>query len=107
MTTEILNDDGHTRADLKLLEMAIRKGWEIPDELLRHLPKVAGAIALKGKPRDQIAAMKVLIAMKGQNDERELPKQIEHHHTHDIGPVTEDNIEAQRAIRFARLARSM
>jgi hypothetical protein len=36
-----------------------------------------------------------------------VPQQIEHHHTHSIGPVTEENIEAQRAIRLARLTRSV
>lgn len=71
MTTELLTDAGHSRADLMMVETAIRKGWQIPDQLLEALPKVAGAMALKGKPRDQIAAMKVLLAMKEQNDKPE------------------------------------
>jgi hypothetical protein len=108
MTTELLTDPSHTRADLATVRRAIREGWDIPEQLLSALPKVAGAMAVKGKPRDQIAAMKVLLAMKEQNDRQEpTPQQIEHHHTHNIGPVTEENIEAQRAIRLARLTRSM
>lgn len=75
LTTELLTDPGHTRADLRIVETAIRKGWQIPDQLLEALPKVAGAMALKGKPRDQIAAMKVLLAMKEQNDKPEPQKQ--------------------------------
>ena len=75
MTTELLTDPGHTREDLRIVETAIRKGWLIPDQLLEALPKVAGAMALKGKPRDQIAAMKVLLAMKEQNDKPEPQKQ--------------------------------
>lgn len=105
MTTELLTNLHHTRGDLQMVRTAIRKGWQIPDQLLEALPKVAGAMALKGKPRDQIAAMKVLLAMKEQNESAEPTfQQVEHHHTHDIGPVTEDNIEAQRAKRLARLA---
>lgn len=72
MTTELLADHGHTRSDLRLVETAIRKGWQIPDQLLEALPKVAGAMALKGNPRDQIAAMKVLLAMKEQNEKPEV-----------------------------------
>lgn len=68
MTTELLTDPSHSRADLATVRRAIREGWDIPEQLLATLPKIAGAMALKGKPRDQIAAMKVLLAMKEQND---------------------------------------
>jgi len=70
-TTELLTDPGHTRADLATVRRAIREGWDIPEQLLSALPKIAGAMAVKGKPRDQIAAMKVLLAMKEQNDRPE------------------------------------
>lgn len=69
--TELLTDPGHTRQDLRQINAAIRKGWLIPDQLLDALPKVIGTIALKGKPRDQVAAAKVLIAMKEQNDDEQ------------------------------------
>ena len=109
MTTELLTDPGHSREDLRMVETAIRKGWQIPDQLLEALPKVAGAMALKGKPRDQIAAMKVLLAMKEQNESTEPTyQQIEHHHTHELSPVTAENFERskqQLAERIARLGR--
>jgi hypothetical protein len=109
MTTELLTDSTHTRADLRQVEMAIRRDWKIPDQLMEALPRVAGAMALKGKPRDQIAAMKVLLAMKEQNNKSEpVPQQIEHHHTHELGPVTADNFaESKRKLaeRIARLGR--
>jgi hypothetical protein len=73
-TTELLTNPGHTREDFRMVETAIRKGWQIPDQLLEALPRVAGVMALKGKPRDQIAAMKVLLAMKEQNDKPEPQK---------------------------------
>jgi hypothetical protein len=71
MTTELLTDPSHARADLATVRRAIREGWDIPEQLLSALPKIAGAMAMKGKPRDQIAAMKVLLAMKEQNDRPE------------------------------------
>lgn len=103
--TELLTDPRHFRSDLRQIETSIRKGWVIPDQLLEALPKVAGKIALNGKPRDQTAAMKVLLAMKEQNDKaKPIPQQIEHRHTHEIGPVTAETIEEHRAIRLARIA---
>lgn len=101
--TELLTDPGHTRSDLRQIESAIRKGWVIPDMVLDALPKTMAVIALKGKPRDQVAAAKVLLAMKGQNDEYEQPRQIEHHHTHDIGPVTADNLAEHKRRLLAEL----
>jgi hypothetical protein len=74
------------------------------------LPKIAGAMALdkKEKTANRLRAMETILKMKGQNDAQEpAPQQVEHHHTHNIGPVTEENIEAQRAIRLARLTRSV
>lgn len=102
MTTELLTNPGHTREDLRMVETAIRKGWQIPEQLLDALPKVAGAIALKGKPRDQIAAMKVLLAMKEQNEKSDP---VEHRHVHELGPITEKNLAEHRARLLAELDR--
>ena len=92
--TELLTDSRHTRSDLRMIETAIRKGWKIPDDLLETLPTTAAEIAAKGKPRDQIAAMSLLVKMKEQNDKAEpqATKQVEHHHVHELGPVTADNL---------------
>jgi hypothetical protein len=109
-TTELLTDPGHVRQDLAYIRQAIRNGWDIPEQLLSALPKIAGAMALdkKEKTANRLRAMETILKMKGQNDAQEpTPQQIEHHHTHNIGPVTEENIEAQRAIRLARLTRSV
>ena len=78
--SDLLTDSGHSRSDLRMVETAIRKGWQIPDQLLEALPKIAGAMALKGKPRDQIAAMALLVKMKEQNNRQEAlaaPKQLQ------------------------------
>ena len=94
--TELLTDSRHTRSDLRMIETAIRKGWKIPDELLETLPTTAAEIATRGKPRDQIAAMSLLVKMKEQNDKAEpQPTQkVEHSHKHlhELGPVTADNL---------------
>lgn len=66
--TELLTDAGHSRSDLKQIEIALRKGWVIPEQLYEALPKIMAAIAVKGKPREQIAAAKVLLNMKSQNE---------------------------------------
>lgn len=68
MTTELLSDSGHTRSDLRMLEMALRKGWAIKDEWLEGMPKVVVNIALKGNNREKLAAIKLLLQMKEQND---------------------------------------
>ena len=66
--TELLTDPGHTRRDLQMIKQAIAHKWDIPEELFSVLPKVAGAMAIKGKGRDQTTAMKILMTMKEQND---------------------------------------
>lgn len=115
MTTELLTDPGHAREDMRLMEQAIKRSVKnpeipIPAAIIEAMPKVTGTILLKGKDRDRLAAGKLLLAFMEYNRSvraDEQPKQIEHHHTHEIGPVTENNIEAQRAKRLARLAGGM
>ena len=103
--TELLTDPGHIRSDLRQIESAIRRGFDIPDVLYQRTAHVVGKLLNEGKAREKLAAARVVIALAEFNRSLEpVPAQIEHHHTHDIGPVTEDNLEAQRAIRLARLA---
>ena len=105
--TELLSDPKHIRGDLQIIRTAIRRGYEIPDELLSALPKIAGALVLDKTQRGQVRlkAIQTIMAMHEYNQAAvEQPKQVEHHHTHDIGQVTKENIEAQRAKRFADLA---
>lgn len=107
MTTELLTDTGHSRSDLAMIRTAIVKGWQIPDKLLEALPKVAGSMALTGKPREQIAAMKVLLAMKEQNDANEKSSRpIQHRHVHELGPITDANIAEHRARLLEELDRT-
>lgn len=108
MSTEII-DEHHSRRDMRMLESAIRKGFDIPEQLLAAVPRVVGTLALKGKPRDQLGAARVLVEMMKYNQALE-PQQpqptqhVEHHHTHELGPVTADNFEQHRQARLARIA---
>lgn len=103
-TTELLTNQSHSREDLRMVESAIRKGWVIPEQLLESLPKIAGLMALKGKPRDQIAAMKVLLAMKEQNSDEESPKP-QPQTTINVGVNVENVPNTGRGIASAVLAR--
>ena len=73
MTTELLTDPGHTRADLAKVRRAIREGWDIPEQLLSALPKIAGAMAVnpKEKAAVRLKAIATIIKMKEQNDKPE------------------------------------
>jgi hypothetical protein len=103
--TELLSDPSHTRQDLAEIERSLRRGFEIPDVLYQRTAHVVGKLLNEGKAREKLAAARVVIALAEFNRSLQpLPAQVEHHHTHDIGPVTESNIEAQRAKRSARLA---
>lgn len=106
--TELLTDPGHIRQDLAEIERSLRRGFDIPDVLYQRTAHVIGKLLNEGKAREKLAAARVVIALAEFNRSLEpVPSQVEHHHTHDIGPVTESNIEAQRAKRLARLAGTM
>jgi hypothetical protein len=108
MTTELLTDPGHTRADLAMIRKAVKEGWEIPEQMLAALPKVAASIALnrEEKTQNRLKAIETIIKMKGQNDASEpQPQQIEHHHTHELGPVTVDNFAESKRKLAERIAR--
>ena len=73
MTTEILTDPGHSRADLATVRRGIREGWDIPEQLLSALPKIAGAMAVNPKEKAlvRLKAIATIIKMKEQNDKPE------------------------------------
>lgn len=69
--TELLTDPGHTRQDLAMIRQAVRKGWDIPEQLLSALPKVAGAMALDKNEKSavRLKAMETILKMKESNDQ--------------------------------------
>ena len=75
---ELLTEPGHTRQDLAMVRTAIRKGYDIPDELLSALPKIAGALVLDKTQRGQVRlkAIQTIMAMKEANDRAANPQPI-------------------------------
>jgi hypothetical protein len=89
--------EGHRRGDLRMVERAIKNGWDIPESLLEALPKIAANLALTGNPREKISAMRVILAMKEQNDRPEPNQQT----TINVGVNVDNRIDDQRAKTLA------
>ena len=100
-----LIDPHHTRRDLRMIETAISKGWTIPDQLMTALPKVAGALAINGEPREQIAAMQVLLKMKSQNDQQQIARATIQQQTINVGVNVSNELNSGRSLASTVLAR--
>ena len=79
MTTELLTDPGHTRADMRLMEQAVKRSTKnpeipIPPAIIEAMPKVAGTILLKGEPREQLRAGALLLAFMEYNKSLNPPE---------------------------------
>ena len=97
--------------DLQLVRRARREGWLRDVSVMQKIADRVVNIALHN-PDDKLALdaaaeVRQMVAQDLKIEADGIPQQVEHHHTHELGPVTEENIEAQRAIRLARLARSV
>ncbi len=94
---------------MRLIAVAVRNRWQIPDEMREKAPKIAADIATKGATeREKLRAMEVLAAMDRDNisaleklDKLErldagestenvtltlLPPRLARHASHDPGP---------------------
>ena len=59
---------GHEGETLRLLQRAIRNGWDIPQVIVDAAPKVAGKIMTESKDnRDRLRAIEVLATMARDN----------------------------------------
>ena len=101
-----------SRSDMQLIGQAVRKGWKIPDNLLAGLPAALVKIVAEGKPRDKIAAARVLMKMQEANAEAEKPPAVvahAHAHVHRVEsePPANDSSSTsnRRAALAARIAR--
>ena len=73
-TTTILADPHRVKSDARMIEKAIRHGWNIPESILHRLPNIVATLALSSDDdRTRLAAMRVLIAMHGQNQKLDEP----------------------------------
>ena len=70
-----LIDPHHARQDLRTLEMAIRKGFKIPDAIFENAAAIMGQILAKGNNREKVAAARVIVAMNAQNNPPQPPPQ--------------------------------
>ncbi len=101
-----------SRSDMQLIGQAVRKGWKIPDNLLAGLPAALVKIVAEGKPRDKIAAARVLMKMQQANTEAEKPPAVvahAHAHVHRVespeSPANDSTASNRRAALAARIAR--
>ena len=96
--------------DIQLVARARREGWlKDPDDKQRVAQRVV-KIALES-PDDEIALkaaaeLRQMVAQDSKADGEDPPIKHHHHHTHELEPVTAENLEQQRAARIARYARS-
>lgn len=79
MTTEILTDSGHSREDMRLMEQAVDRSKKnpeipIPEAVIAAMPKVAGAILLKGNKREQLRAGALLLSFMEYNKSLNPPQ---------------------------------
>ena len=108
----VLCDDQPVRVigrDLQLIGRARREGWlRDPADMQRIADRVV-RIALDS-PFDDIALkaaaeIRQMVAQDLKIESNGIPQQIEHHHTHDIGPVTADNLAEHKRRLLAELGR--
>ena len=79
MTTELLTDTGHNREDMRLMEQAVDRSKKnpeilIPEAVIAAMPKVAGAILLKGNQREQLRAGALLLSFMEYNKSLNPPQ---------------------------------
>lgn len=62
-------DPHHKREDMRLLEMAVRKNWDIPEGVFRAWPsEIVQVVADKKNPlRERLRAMELMAKLHGQN----------------------------------------
>ena len=98
--------------DLQLVRRARRGGWLRDVSVMQKIADRVVNIALHN-PDDKLALdaaaeVRQMVAQDLKIEADGIPQQIEHHHTHELGPVTVDNFaESKRKLseRIARLGR--
>lgn len=58
----------HLREDIRIVGMAVKRRWPVPDEVKERLPGILRSIAeTSDSERERIAAARVIVAMEAQN----------------------------------------
>ena len=95
--------------DLQLVARARREGWLRDPEDMRRIADRVVKIALE-TPDDELAIkaaaeVRQMVAQDLKMESDGQPQQIEHHHTHELGPVTADNFAESKRKLAERIAR--
>ena len=105
--TTILTDPHHVKADARMVAMAIKRGWKIPDSILDSLPSVlVKLVVTSDDDRTRLGAAKVLVAMKAQNDKTAPQPTRNVRHVHTVEPITESNFAERKRLLIERANRS-
>ena len=95
--------------DLQLVARARREGWLRDPEDMRRIADRVVRIALE-TPDDELAIkaaaeVRQMVAQDLKIKADGQPQQVEHHHTHEFGPVTADNFAESKRKLAERIAR--
>lgn len=98
--------------DLQLVGRARREGWLRDPGVMQKIADRVVKIALTSPDEklalDAASEVRQMVAQDLKIEADGIPQQVEHHHTHELGPVTADNFaESKRKLaeRIARLGR--
>ena len=97
------------RRDLQLVGRARREGWlRDPEDMQRIAARVVN-IALNSESDDLVlkaaAEVRQMVAQDIKIEADDIPQHIEHHHTHELGPITADNFAESKRKLAQRIAR--
>jgi hypothetical protein len=98
--------------DLQLVGRARREGWLRDPGVMQKIADRVVKIALTSPDEklalDAASEVRQMVAQDLKIEADGIPQQVEHRHTHELGPVTADNFaESKRKLaeRIARLGR--
>ncbi len=95
--------------DLQLVARARREGWlRDPGDMQRIADRVVKIALETPDEKLAIAAAAEVRQMVAQDLKIEgdgIPQQVQHHHTHELGPVTADNFAESKRKLAERIAR--
>lgn len=85
--------------DARLIRRAFRERWPISDEvralIIARQAEIASGQDQDATPREQTSAFNAILAAEAQNQADEsdrVTRRVEHVHTHELGPVTAENL---------------
>ena len=95
--------------DLQLVGRARREGWLRDPAVMQKIADRVIKIAIES-PFDEVALkaaaeVRQMVAQDLKIESDGIPQQIEHHHTHELGPVTADNFAESKRKLAERIAR--